>query len=322
MGRIATLKEQLRIGEQQVTTAERIIESLTACVDHINSRQLELMVHWHQNEIIDWNAYASEEASLKAGLRQAVENVVRGQMTSGDSQTLIVSGKHGPNLKALWDAYRQLAQRYHWQIASYRLTAYDPLLNPQSPEYRKRVSEKKLQNAREQGPSLHLLSEPNDDETPRRVADAYLHDGPSEFDLSPPSVLGFAIQIVGEGVASWFGEESGIVHLFDARSTGPRRRMRYRVDVFSGRLSSIMIPKDWPEPISPPERDPRKLISIESNQISGFPGTSVNYSQGKLAEGLVELMTVEHERALWKAIGYNGIPADAQLANYQVDASK
>ncbi|MEZ6137202.1 MAG: AAA family ATPase [Pirellulaceae bacterium] len=314
--RIAVLKEQLQLGKQQVITARRLIKNLYDVAEQINQQQLELMLRWHRNQPIDWNECTALQTLQTSNLRQATENVIRGQLNEGTMQTIIVAGKGHTQLRILWDAYHELSQQNEWRMDSYLLTAYDPLLDPESPEFRRRVSEKRIAaNSEITQPNMYLLTEPNEEEALTRVADAFRHDDSQAPDFSAASTIGFAIQVFGAGVSSWLGDEYGVFHFIDTTETGSSRRQRFRVDVSTGRLSSQLLPHNWPEPIAQPDRDPRRMILLGTRTINGLHGLSVNYAQGKLVEGLVEIMKQEHEQALWRAIGYRGVPAEAQLRN-------
>ena len=272
--------------------------------------RLELLVAWHQNKTIAWDAFAVDLAAMKANLRQAVENVVNRQLTDANQVTILVAGKPGANLQAIWQAYHLLAQRNAWTMTSFKLTNYDPLLDPESAESRRRISEKKPVSESVAQPVLQLLAETSEQNTLRGVASAFPPHSHGELDLLSASVIGFALTIDGQGAAGWLSEEYGVIHFFDVSLTGSRRRTRYRVDVASSRLANLVLPKNWPEPSSLPERDPRKLIAVNSQEIIGSHGLTVSDAQGKLADGLLELMMLEHEQALWRAIGYSGIPAE------------
>lgn len=317
--RASALRTQLQLGDRQVGLAQRLTANLQEAVEQIHQRQLDLMVRWHRNEELAWDALAADQVSMKSQLRHAVENILQGQVTRDHGATVVVTGPGSDHLKALWRGYQLLASQHGWTIESYFLTAYSAQVDPISPEYRRRVSEKKPVASREEEPDFRLFIAGGEGETSTPVADVYRQKPESsELNFTSPSLIGFAIRFSGRGASSWLGEEHGIVHFFDATATGSRRRSRIRIDVSNDQLSRLMLPGNWPEPLSQPQRDPRKLISLSTQEISGLHGATVSFAQGKLPEGLVELLTLEHERALWNAIGYAGIPPEAQLHNYGV----
>jgi len=316
--RTAALRQELHAGQQQVATAERLLRNLREVANGIQQRQLELLVRWHRNEELSWETLQTEADSWKSQLRHVIENILQGQVTNDRVASLVVSGAASEHLQALCDSYRMLAERQHWTVERFWLAPYNPNIDPDSAEYRRRVSEKKKVDP-EQEPDLRLMIAGFEEHERVVVADAYRDQAESSVNFRQLSIIGFAMQLAGTGVASWLGDEEGIVHFFDAAVTGARRRMRYRIDVSNERLSKLVLPSNWPEPVGQPQRDPRKQVSLHEQTIAGANGAIVNYGQRKITEGLLDLIVLEHERALWDAIGYAGIPADAQLHNYSMD---
>ncbi len=313
--RIHSLKEQLQMGETQLATARRLINNLNSAVEDIQRKQLQLMVAWHQNNAIDWTAYETDLAVMKGKLRQAVENVLLGQLQDANQTTIVVAGKPGPYLQAMWQAYRQLAQKNGWSTASFKLTKYHSQGEPEFPELSTSVATKNLADESSTEPILPILVQAGEADRLRRVADALPQLDSSEPELSSAAALGFAMTFQGPGVAGWLSDEYGIVHFFDAMLTGNRRRTRYRVDVFSDPLADIRLPNNWPEPSGWPERDPRKSISLNNQEVVGTHGLTSTYSQGKLADALLQMLMLEHEQRLWLSIGFSGMPADACLSS-------
>ncbi len=317
--RTAALRVELNAGEQRVTTARRLISNLNEVATQIQRRQLELLVCWHRNQEMEWESLNNEADAMKSQLRHVVENILQGQVTHDLFVSVVVSGPGGENLTVLLEAYQQLAERFHWGLECFLLTAYAASLDEDSAEYRRRASEKKLVT-QDRKPDFRMSVVGVDGNPPRPVADAFHVNEETSNAPVPNSVIGFALQFSGAGVASWLGDEEGIVHFFDSSVTGSRRRLRYRIDVSSERLTKFTLPGNWPEPTSQPQRDPRKLISINDQNIIGTNGAIITHGQRRIAEGLVDLLILEHERALWNAIGYTGIPMDAQLFNYTLHA--
>jgi ATP-dependent Clp protease ATP-binding subunit ClpC len=313
--RIVALKEQLQTGEIQVTIAQRLIANLRDVVQTITARQLSLMVAWHRNETLDWEAFSSEAKDKKAQLREVVESVLRGQTTQSDSVTLVVAGKAGPYLKLIWESYRQLATRNGWSMNSFILMNHLPLLALDSPKARRLVSERKMEMDLPAEPSTTIFGESSTESPAKPLADAFPIEDPAANELLQPSVIGFAIEVLDSAAAGWLGDEQGVIHFFDAAQSGNRRRTRYRTDILPSRFGNVTLPNNWPDPVATPDRDPRKLVSLSTQELSGMHGVSLNFAQARLPEALVELMTIEHERALWAAIGYTGIPLEAQLSS-------
>jgi hypothetical protein len=320
--RIAVLRDQLQQGQVEVEVARRVRENLWQVVEQICRSQLELMVAWHRNQPLDWSAWQQSGKSHLTQLRKVTEDVLKRRTSSNDWMSLLAVGKGEAQLELLWKAYRILAQQNQWTCDTYLLQEYDPRRDESTPEYRKRVSERKIdvtKTSHEQ-PELRLVSPlESPDNSPEKLADAFRHDGSKSFNSQRAHVCGFAMQIRGAGVESWLGDEHGILHFFDAAATGAKRRMRFKLSVFKGRLAQIFLPHDWLEATATAERDPRRVIDVGAQHIYSGMELSMPYAQGKLSEGLVALISQEHEQALWTAIGYTGIPREAHLHNAEFE---
>lgn len=312
--RAAALKEELLKGEASVETARRIRAQLLNVISDISQAQLQLMLRWYRNESIDWETCRQDGKLLMARLRQSTEDVLQGRIAEGNLITLMVTGNSRPALEALLDAYTRLAESNGWIFDQFLVRAYDPLLDSDSPEFRKRSSERREAKSQDSQPTLRLLSvSENAEGKKEKVCDLFRISDAANFANGLDSSLGFVLQIRGEGVVSWLENEYGTVHFFDSKAAGPKRRVRIRVSVFSGRLLSIELPSNWKEPVSAPDRDPRRVFNLAENAISDNQGRFNSYAQGKQAEALVRQIEQEHEQTLWSAIGYAGIPKDAQL---------
>lgn len=314
--RLAKLKEQLAEGEAAVESARRLRVRLDDVIGRIASSQLDLMLRWHRNLSIDWDEFKAIGRNLLSQLRQITEDVVHGRISDSSLVTLMITGAGRAQLETLWNAYRILAEENAWVSDPYLVKPYDPLLDPDSTEHRKRVSEKKTdrQLPVEAQPVLRLLSaSENSRGEKEKVCDLFRVADETEFVSLFDTVAGFALQIRGEGVGSWLDDEHGMVHFFDSRESGAKRRNRFKVSVFEGRLLSIELPSNWLDPIVAPERDPRRIVHIATQEIVDAFGKNTSYAQGKLSSALAQLIKDGHEQALWRAIGYQGIPREAQL---------
>ncbi len=325
--RIAAIREQLLEGQAAVETAKQLRAKLLEIVEKICDKQLELMTRWHRNQTIDWEASKADGKKLLSQLRQAAQDVVQKRVTKGNLVTLMVVGKGASQLEILWKAYHQLASANGWSLDGYLLQPYDPLLDPESPEYRKSISERKVREADETHPrpAMHLLApveasggELHEDGY-EKVCEVRRHCGSNNFESQPSSLIGFALQIHGDGVESWLENEHGVIHFFDTQAVGAKRRVRLRVHVFPGRLEAVELPGNWREPLAAPDRDPRRTFVVSAQQVTDNSGHSVSYAQGKQSSALVSVIQQEHERSLWHAIGYTGVPQLAQLHNSDVE---
>ncbi len=314
--RLAALKEQLARGQAAVTVAKRLRSKLFRIADRIGAQHLELMLAWHRNQTIDWGKYEQGAKTHTSVLRQVIEDVLKGRVTESNFITLLITGHFKAQLEIVWRAYQQIAEEHGWQLDKYLVKPYDPLLDKDSLEHRKRVSERKSPAAlqAEQKPVLRLLSAAtNEQGKQEKVCDLFRAGDDDDFRGKLAWATGVALQFGGDGVGSWLEDEYGTIHFFDQRLTGAKRRVRLKLSAFEGKMHSIELPSDWLEPVSQPERDPFRLVNLSSQEIVDNSGRTVSFAQGKLSTALAELITERHESALWCAIGYEGIPRDAQL---------
>ena len=313
--RVARLRQDLAEAEATIENARRLRKRLEAAADEIHSHQLQLMLAWYRNEEIDWKEAQKRAKRHRSVLRQVVEDVIAGRVAEGNIVTLFVTGKYRTELETIWKAYRQVAEHNHWLFDTYLVQPYDPLLDVKSPEYRKKQSENRgFQVDPAQVPDLRWKQKINEEESVFHC-DLRRPSSPEEFQNLLAGSSGFALELRGDGVASWLGNEAGTTHFFDASETGERRRIRCKVHVSAAKVGEFEISESWQELTSTPDRDPRRIFAIDKRKLSDSTlGESVSYAKGKMAQALCEMIEKEHERALWKAIGFEGISTAAQLS--------
>ncbi len=315
--RIATLREQLLVGQASVEQSTKVRNQLLQIASEIQKQYLQLLLDWHGNRSISWQVQATAHQRMMTSLRQATENVLQGRTTSSNIVTLIVTAKSSPYFENLWNAYRQLAIENHWQLREFVLRAFDP------------VKKKKWADAQanpqfagepfdtEQWPTLRLSNAPDSiDGALEELCDVYEYADPQRFSRELTKAVGFALEIRGDGVGSWLENEHGIFHFVDPRSTGAKRRNRVRVSVAFAPLETLALPSNWLEPIAAADRDPRRSFMLATQTIQDNLCEEVSWPQGKLSETLVELLRKDHERSLWSAIGFEGIPSEARINDF------
>ncbi len=337
-GRIAALRTQVQQGQAFIEVSHKIRELLLNTIERIAKSQLSLMTAWHQGSGVDWPHWQASAKSELTLLRQAIQDIVRRRVTGRDLMSLVFTGRGELQLGLLLKAYRLLALENGWKIDAFVLYDYDPRYDKSSGEYGKRSGSRHTTgSAQLLPPSLRLFSaSARAAGSSEPLLDAYLLAGGQVAsgqllsdqvvnDLSEassgqasgatrrPNPCGLALQIQGMGVESSLEGEGGVIHFFDQAATGPKRRQRFRIQVFPQRLAEVALPADWREPVAANQPDPRRIVDWSMQTITSHSHISTNFAQGKVAEGLLANIQQEHERELWLAIGYSAIPGTASL---------
>ena len=310
--RVASLKEDVARAEAAIETSKRLRRSLFNVVRKINRQHMDLMLAWHRNEPVDWSSHAELARDLKSQLKEAAEDLQSGRESKSKICSLLVVGRGKQQLEVLWKAYMMVVEENGWQVDNYLLFDYDP-----ARDFEGKVGGGKENAAHDDKtqPNLRLLQHVDEATEPRKkLCDLYRVIDDQHLTEQLGHAVGFAMQIRGDAVASWMEDEHGTVHFYNAQANGAKRRIRFRVSVFPDRLSSVQLSSDWKEPVAPAQRDPRRLINITHQDVSNCYGQNMAYKQGKQSATYAEMIRVEHEKALWRAIGYEGIPAEAQLS--------
>lgn len=311
--RIAVRKEQIQSCEAIVERSRKLKQQLETVVAEINGQQLKLMLSWYRNAEIDWQQYRQEAKTLRSRLRQAAEDMVEGRLSEGSLATLFVVGKSPAQLEVLWRAYDQVASANRWGLDVFVAKKYDALLDPESAEYRRRVSERRDDLAASTEKPKHRLKSSGEEEEKQKLCDLFLVERGAMKGEQLEGSVGFVLQLKGEGITNWLENEAGVTHFFDTQESGSKRRIRCKVTMFEGKASAIELASDWLELVASPSRDPIRTFFIQDREISDRHGERISYAKGKLSEGLARLIEREHEQALWRAIGYNGVPVEATL---------
>ncbi len=314
--RITTLREHLLVGQALVEQSTKVREQLLHVANEIQQQHLHLLMDWHGNRPIEWPSQAMTHQRLLASLRQATENVLQGRTTVSHLVTLVVTAKSSPHLESLWRAYRQLAGENHWQMREYVLRPFDAAKKKRMSAAPANQLTGPEQPLGEDWPKLRLSSDPGAlQRGNEELCDAYEYADVDKFGRELTKAIGFAMEIRGEGVGSWLENEHGMFHFIDSRVAGAKRRQRVRVSVALTPLAELTLPSNWLEAIAAAERDPRRVFLMASQTIQDNFCKEVFWAQGKLSEALVELLRNDHERSLWNAIGFGGIPLQAKINN-------
>jgi len=311
--RIAAIRNQLLIGQSVVEQGSRVRDSLLHVANDIQREHLQLLLAWYANQPIDWPSRAASYQSRLTALREATENALQGRSTSSNLVTLMAVAKSPPQLEILWRAYRQLITENSWLCNEYVLRPYDPSKMGQSND-KSKVTEL---------PALQLMTAEDAIEGGSvKLCDAYSYSDADRFQQELSTAVGVALEIRGEGVGNWLENEYGIVHFVDPRIAGAKRRLRVRVSVAFSSMAAIALPTNWLEPISSADRDPRRTFMMNMQTIQDpsqdVLSEDVSWTHGKPSEALVRLLRMDHERSLWRAIGFEPIPAGAQISNGEV----
>jgi ATP-dependent Clp protease ATP-binding subunit ClpC len=311
--RIATIRDQLLIGQAAVEHESRVRECLLQIAEDIQREHLQLLLAWYANQPIQWQAMGTQHRRRLTALREATENALQGRTTSNNMVTLMAVAKSTPQLEILWRAYRQLITENSWNFKEYVLRPHDPSKVAGGSS---KLSEVDL-------PDLQLMTAEDAIEGGSvKLCDAYSYQDADRFQQELSTSVGFAIEVVGEGAGNWLENEYGIVHFVDPRVPGAKRRLRVRVSVAFGRLAAVTLPTTWLEPISGPDRDPRRTFMMNTQTIQD-PSHDIlhedfSWAHGKPSEELVKLIRMDHERSLWRAIGFEPIPPGAQINSVEI----
>lgn len=308
--RIATFRDQLLNGQSTVEQGTRVRNALLQVAEEIQQDHLKLLLAWYANQPIEWPVHAANYQHQLTALREATENALQGRTTSANLVTLMAVGKIPPQLEILWRAYQQLVAENSWYCKEYILRPHDPSKSIQVTDDTKELDR----------PTLQLMTAEDAIEGGSvKLCDVYSYPNSERFQRELASSVGFAMVIRGEGVGSWLENEHGIVHFVDPRIAGAKRRLRVRVSVALSSIATIPLPTNWLEPIASADRDPRRTFMMNTQTIQeasqdDVQAEDVSWAHGKPSEALVKLLRMEHERSLWRAIGFEPIPAGAQIS--------
>ena len=312
--RAIRLKEEVVRLESEVESSRRIRQKLLDVTSQIRELRLDINLKWHEGEPLNATELKTSRQEHLSLLRQATEDVVKGRTDPSDHITLFVVGEgKGGLFQILWNAYCKLANLNSWTIDSYVVKLYNPLLDKESPEFRKRASEKKTSLTEfNEVPSLRLSHSTSSNEDASIACDLFRYSN-DEFPKKVHDAEGFMLNVSGTGIATWLENEFGTYHFVSSSSAGAKKRRRLKVTISKERVKDWTLPQKWDEDLSM-DPDPRRTFNLEGKVLyDSILGTSNSYAQGNESQALADCIRQEHEAALWRTIGYEGIPDASRL---------
>lgn len=278
-----------------------------------------VLLDWYRNSALDQNRLFILPEELRLELRGAILGLTEGRTKKSESIKLLIIGKPIARAAVLWQAYEQIAKENKWVVEWFTLRAYDALKDKDSPQFRKRQSQRRDEAPDGHSftlPTMRLLGRPPGDDTGSLVktCDVYRELSSQPWLDNDHSIAGVALGLNGQGVLARLGNEYGVMHFIDTGASGPKRRQRFRVAVEESRLLDINMPTNWPEQVAPPLRDPRRTFQqVENTIVDGLTGQEISCGNSKMLDCLIQAINDEREAQIWEAIGYEGTPYGATL---------
>lgn len=322
--RAAQVKIEIQKNAVSIERNTRIADTLAEASQAIIREHQQIMLGWYRNSELPRDQLFELPDRLQTQLRAAVVGLLDGRARNMESASVLILGKPIARAAILWEAYERIAAANSWTVERYSLKAYDATRDPESTAHRRRPAARRNEAGEaepEHEPSMRLVGDAAAGEASGEVktCDVYSVESSAVWQSADSSVGGVAFQFSGAGIEAWFANEAGVMHLLDSGASGPKRRQRYRVVFEPGRLNNVRLGANWQEPASLPERDPRRTINLADSAITdALTGDVVACGQSKLVECLVAAIEHDHERQLWEAVGFTGLPAAARL---QFDAT-
>ena len=280
------------------------------------------IIDTHKSVLLDWyrNAPIAQERlfdlpdELRLELRTAILGLTEGRTRKAEQVTMMIIGKPISRAAILWQAYEEIAKENQCTIEWFTLRVYDPLRDKESPQFRKRQSQRRDEVADHQTvpvPNMRLLgrSPGVDSGSQVKTCDVYREKNADAWLENDPSVAGVAVHVCGQGVLARLGNEHGVMHFIDTSTTGPKRRQRFRVVVEEGRLIDLSLPTNWTEQVTSPLRDPRRTFQLVENAIiDGLTGREMPCGNSKMLECLLQSINDDREAQIWETIDFEGYP--------------
>lgn len=323
--RANNLKHEIQQNAVTIERNGRITRTLNEASERILQTHQKIMLDWYRNNPLSQERLFQVPERLQSELRAAVVGLLEGRSQSLETVCVLIIGRPIPRAAVLWQAYQRIAEENGWKVDLYSLKMYDAARDRESAEYRKRQSQRKVddnESPSEKEPSMRLLGHPAGAEATAMVktCDAY-HEADSEpWSTADATVAGVALQLSGFGVHAWLGNEFGVMHFIDANAASPKRRQRFRVQIVQHRLIEVPLAQNWPEPVAMPERDPRRTFNLAENLIfDGLSLETMTCGQSRQLDCLIEAIRRDRERELWAAVDFTGIPAAATLQGEELE---
>ncbi|MGN6544450.1 MAG: AAA family ATPase, partial [Aureliella sp.] len=316
--RANNLKQEIQVNAVTIERNSRIVEELAQASNRIAEEHQQVMLDWYRNAELSSERLFELPERLQQELRTAVVGLLVGRIKALEVATLLIIGKPIARAAVLFKAYDRIAAENGWKVDYYSLRAYEPAHDRESPEYRKRQSQRKTEEGEPPGdrePAMRLLGRTTSGDATQLVktCDVYREKNSDAWLNAEPSVSGIAMQLGGFGIQGWLSNEVGIIHFLDSGG-GPKRRLRFRVMLEQHRLVDVQLGQSWQEPVALPERDPRRTFhQVDNTIVDGLTGETITCPQSKQLDCLIDAIGRDRERQLWSAIDFTGIPAGATL---------
>lgn len=317
--RANSIKNDIQQHAVTIERNKRVVAQLNEASERIVQSHQQVMLDWYRNVELSNDRLFQLPERLQVELRTAVVGLLEGRSQRLEFVSVLLIGKQIGRAAVLWQAYQRIAQENGWKVDCYSLKMYDAVRDRESAEYRKRQSQRKMDDGEaptEKEPVMRLLGHAAGGEPTSMIktCDVYREDSMDAWNNPDGSTLGVALQLSGFGISAWMSNEWGVVHFLDANPNAGKRRLRFRVVVEQHRLIEVQLPQHWPEPVAIPDRDPRRTFNLAENVIvDGLSSETIACGHSKQLECLIESIHRDRERELWAAVDFTGIPASATL---------
>lgn len=322
--RANNLKAEIQENAVVIERNQQLVTRLQKAAQDIIEAQNSVFLDWYRNAEIDQERLTLLPDELRLELRSAILGLTEGRTKKNEAVTLMIIGKPMARAAILWQAYEQIAKENRWTVEVFTLRAYDPLRDKESPQYRKRQSQRREDGPEGQAPTvptMRLLGRTpgTDSGAMVKTCDVYREKNSDPWLESDPSIAGIALHLRGQSILARLGNEHGVMHFIDTSVSGPKRRQRYRVAIEEMRLVDINMPTNWTELQSPPERDPRRTFQqVENTIVDGLTGQATPCGNSKMLDCLIQAINDDREAQIWDAIEFEGIPYGASLGGESI----
>ncbi len=314
------LKSEIQGNAVIIERNQQLIGRLQKAAQDAIEAHRETLLDWYRNAPLDHERLFALPDELRLELRSAILGLTEGRTKKVEVVTILIIGKPMARASILWNAYAQIATENNWNLEWFTLRTYDPLRDADSPQFRKRQSQRREEQVQDEteGPSLRLVGFPPGAETggPVKTCDVYRQTSSTSWQENDQTIAGVALTLRGTSILARLGNEHGIMHFIDSTLTGPKRRQRFRVMVEERRLSDINLPTNWTELTAPPNRDPRRTFQeVEHTITDGLTNNTIACGNAKMLDCLVQAINDEREAQIWETIGFEGTPPTTTLSN-------
>lgn len=318
--RANSLKAEIQDNAVVIQRNQQLADRLQKASHDIIVAHKSVLLDWYRNAPIDHERLFMLPDELRLELRTAIVGLTEGRTKKAEQVTIVIIGRPISRAAVLWQAYEEIAKETPCTIEWFTLRSYDPLRDKDSPQYRKRQSQRRDDAPDSQHapvPSMRLLGRPPgvDSGSQVKTCDVYREKNSDAWLENDASIAGVVLHMRGQGILARLGNEHGVMHFIDTSTTGPKRRQRYRVLVEEARVIDLNLPTNWTEHVASPLRDPRRAFhQVENTIVDGLTGRELTCGHSKMRECLIQAINDDREAQIWETIDFEGIPARATLA--------